>query len=87
MLELWAVDLPELHDLHDVIVFSTRGERTFIFEREILLDRWNFLGPDFNKIAGSDLDGDGYFVSEDFPICLLVHSSARSRSIGAMNYD
>jgi len=45
MLELWAVDRPELHDLHDVIVFSTRGER-----------------PDFNKIAGSDLDGDGYFV-------------------------
>jgi hypothetical protein len=22
-----------------------------------------FSGPDFNKIAGSDLDGDGYFVS------------------------
>jgi len=46
MLELWAVDLPELYHLNDVIVFSTRGER-----------------PDFNKIAGSDLDGDGYFVS------------------------
>ncbi|UJR30133.1 hypothetical protein I4U23_017674 [Adineta vaga] len=45
MLELWAVDLPELHHLNDVIVFSVRGER-----------------PDFNKIAGSDLDGDGYFV-------------------------
>jgi RNA-dependent RNA polymerase len=45
MLELWAVDLPELHHLNDVIVFSTQGER-----------------PDFNKIAGSDLDGDGYFV-------------------------
>jgi len=29
-----------------------------------LLNRVNeFLGPDFNKIAGSDLDGDGYFVS------------------------
>ncbi|CAF1212000.1 unnamed protein product [Adineta ricciae] len=45
MLELWAVDLPELYHLNDVIVFSVRGER-----------------PDFNKIAGSDLDGDGYFV-------------------------
>ncbi|CAF3878794.1 unnamed protein product [Rotaria sp. Silwood2] len=45
MLELWAVDLPELYHLNDVIVFSIRGER-----------------PDFNKIAGSDLDGDGYFV-------------------------
>ncbi|CAF4559860.1 unnamed protein product, partial [Rotaria sp. Silwood2] len=45
MLELWAVDLPELYHLNDVIIFSIRGER-----------------PDFNKIAGSDLDGDGYFV-------------------------
>jgi hypothetical protein len=27
MLELWAVDLPELYHLNDVIVFSTRGER------------------------------------------------------------
>ncbi|CAF3120665.1 unnamed protein product [Rotaria socialis] len=45
MLELWAVDLPELYHLNDVIIFSVRGER-----------------PDFNKIAGSDLDGDGYFV-------------------------
>jgi hypothetical protein len=24
----------------------------------------NSVGPDFNKIAGSDLDGDGYFVSD-----------------------
>ena len=23
----------------------------------------DFLGPDFDKIAGSDLDGDKYFVS------------------------
>ncbi|CAF1100761.1 unnamed protein product, partial [Adineta ricciae] len=45
MLVLNAVDLPELHDLHDVIVFSTKGDR-----------------PDFHKIAGSDLDGDKYFV-------------------------
>lgn len=26
--------------------------------------RRTFLGPDFHKIAGSDLDGDEYFVSE-----------------------
>ena len=26
MLELWAVDVPELHHLNDVIVFATRGE-------------------------------------------------------------
>ncbi|CAF1106381.1 unnamed protein product [Adineta ricciae] len=45
MLVLNAVDLPELRDLHDVIVFSTKGDR-----------------PDFHKIAGSDLDGDKYFV-------------------------
>jgi len=27
------------------------------------LNRFFIWGPDFNKIAGSDLDGDGYFVS------------------------
>jgi hypothetical protein len=27
MLELWAVDLPELYHLNDVIVFSTKGQR------------------------------------------------------------
>jgi len=30
MLELWAVDLPELYHLTDVIVFSTRGQRTYV---------------------------------------------------------
>jgi hypothetical protein len=62
MLELWAVDLPELYNLNDVIVFSVQGERKFIIRYEIYL-RSFVLGPDFNKIAGSDLDGDGYFVS------------------------
>ncbi|CAF1064188.1 unnamed protein product [Adineta steineri] len=45
ILVLTAVDIPELHNLHDIIVFSTEGDR-----------------PDFHKIAGSDLDGDKYFV-------------------------
>ena len=31
MLELWAVDLPELYHLNDVIVFSVRGERECFF--------------------------------------------------------
>jgi hypothetical protein len=30
MLELTAVDVPELHDLSDVIVFSTEGDRKLI---------------------------------------------------------
>jgi hypothetical protein len=30
MLELWAVDLPELYHLNDVIVFSIQGERTYV---------------------------------------------------------
>ena len=30
MLELWAVDLPELYHLNDVIVFSTRGDRKYL---------------------------------------------------------
>jgi hypothetical protein len=64
MLELWAVDLPELYHLHDVIVFSVQGERKFIIRYDLYLVNL-ILGPDFNKIAGSDLDGDGYFVSED----------------------
>ncbi|CAF2732560.1 unnamed protein product [Rotaria sp. Silwood2] len=45
IMQLEAVDLPELDCLKDVIVFSTKGNR-----------------PDCNKIAGSDLDGDQYFV-------------------------
>ena len=39
MLELWAVDRPELHNLTDVLVFSTRGERTvtqpLLIEQEV----------------------------------------------------
>lgn len=31
MLKLTAVDLPELHCLSDVIVFSTEGNRRFIY--------------------------------------------------------
>lgn len=61
MLELWAVDLPELYHLNDVIVFSTRGDRKYLQNKTTIFNR--ILGPDFNKIAGSDLDGDGYFVS------------------------
>ena len=30
MLELWAVDLPELYHLNDVIVFSTQGDREYL---------------------------------------------------------
>ena len=62
MLELWAVDLPELYHLNDVIVFSTRGERMCTISMTFHLINL-IKGPDFNKIAGSDLDGDGYFVS------------------------
>ena len=36
MLELWAVDLPELYNLNDVIVFSVQGERKFIIRYEYL---------------------------------------------------
>ncbi len=37
MLELWAVDLPELYHLNDVIVFSTRGERKYSIQMIFIL--------------------------------------------------
>ena len=36
MLELTAVDVPELHDLGDVIVFSTEGDRKLM--NSVILD-------------------------------------------------
>lgn len=66
-MNLEAVDIPELHCLQDVIVFSTKGDRKFYSRIFILLKISFNIGPDCNKIAGSDLDGDHYFVNIIFP--------------------
>lgn len=72
---LQAVDIPELNCLQDVLVFSTQGDR--MFSKSFVLNGKNcffsFLGPDFHKISGSDLDGDHYFVSILFYFYSVQH--------------
>ncbi len=41
MLELTAVDVPELHCLSDVIVFSTEGDRKYI--SSVMFDQINYI--------------------------------------------
>ncbi|CAF3170689.1 unnamed protein product [Rotaria sp. Silwood2] len=62
MLELEAVDNHELYCLTDVIVFSTKDESKSSYSNCLESNLNMIIGPDPNKISGSDLDGDHYFV-------------------------